>query len=107
MSGWIALAFAGAFEVVWGLGLKYSEGLSRFWPSIATLMALLLSFLCLGFSLQTVPFGTAYAIWCGLGAAGVAIAGVALFNEPAPLSRLAGPFLIISGVVGLKLVTTE
>ncbi len=107
MSGWIALAFAGVFEVVWALGLKYSDGFSRLGPTLLTLVASLLSFFCLGISLQTVPFGTAYAIWCGLGAAGVSIAGIALFNEPAQIPRLACLFLILAGVVGLKLVTPE
>jgi quaternary ammonium compound-resistance protein SugE len=103
VSGWIALAFAGAFEVVWALGLKYSDGFSRFWPSLGTLAALLLSFGFLGISLQTVPFGTAYAVWCGLGAAGVALAGIVLFGETATLVRLFCLFLIIAGTVGLKL----
>lgn len=107
MSGWVALAFAGAFEVVWALGLKYSDGFSRFWPSLGTLAALLLSFGFLAVSLQTVPFGTAYAVWCGLGAAGVAMAGIAFFGEPAAASRIACLLMIVAGTVGLKLMTPE
>ena len=80
-SAWVALLLAGALEVLWALGLKYSEGLTRFWPTVGTAVAILLSFSLLGFSLKSVPFGTAYAMWTGIGAAGAMITGMLLFED--------------------------
>ena len=104
-NAWIALLLAGALEVLWALGLKYSDGLTRFWPTVGTAVAILLSFSLLGLSLKAVPFGTAYAMWTGIGAAGAMITGMLLFEEPADLFRVACLVLIIAGMVGLKLAT--
>ena len=102
---WLSLLMAGALEIVWALGLKYSHGFTRFWPSVATLVAIAMSFALLGLSLRSVPFGTAYAVWTGIGAAGAAIAGVFLFGEPADVARVCCLVLIVAGTIGLKLVT--
>jgi len=102
---WFALLLAGLLEIVWALGLKYSVGFTRFWPSVATFVAIALSFGLLGLSLKSVPFGTAYAIWTGIGAAGAAIAGIMLFGEPANAARIGCLILIVAGTIGLKLAT--
>jgi quaternary ammonium compound-resistance protein SugE len=102
--GWIALLLAGLLEIAWALGLKYSEGLTRFWPSIAMLAAIAVSFGLLAVALKSVPFGTAYAVWTGIGAAGTMIIGMAAFGEPADAFRVICLLLIIAGVLGLKLV---
>jgi len=104
-NAWLSLLMAGLLEVGWALGLKYSDGFTKFWPSLGTLVAIAASFAFLSFALKSVPFGTAYAIWTGLGAAGTLIVGIVLFNEPADAARLGCVFLIVSGIVGLKLVT--
>lgn len=105
LSAWFALLLAGALEVAWALGLKYSDGLTRFWPSVGTGVAILLSFTLLGFSLKSVPFGTAYAVWTGIGAAGAMITGMVLFGESADALRIGCLALIVAGMVGLKFVT--
>lgn len=105
MNAWIALLLAGMLEVGWALGLKYSDGLTRFWPTAATGAAILLSFGLLGLSLKSVPFGTAYAVWTGMGAAGTIIVGMLMFGEPADVFRLGCLTLIFAGMVGLKLVS--
>jgi quaternary ammonium compound-resistance protein SugE len=102
---WSFLLLAGALEIIWALGLKYSHGFTRFWPSVLTIAAILLSFALLGLSLKSVPFGTAYAIWTGIGAAGAAIIGIFLFGESTDLARLVCLLLIVAGTVGLRLVT--
>lgn len=102
---WFSLVMAGALEIIWALGLKYSAGFTRFWPSVVTLVAIALSFALLGLSLKSVPFGTAYAVWTGIGAAGVAIAGIMLFGESYDPARLGCLILIIAGTIGLRLVT--
>ena len=104
---WFALLLAGLLEIVWALGLKYSAGFTRFWPSVATLVAIAASFGLLGLSLKSVPFGTAYAIWTGIGAAGAAIAGIVLFGESADAARVGCVILIVAGTVGLKLATPD
>ncbi len=100
---WILLAIAGVFEVGWAIGLKYTEGFTRFWPSIGTIAAMALSLFCLGLALRTLPVGTAYAVWTGIGAVGTAILGMILFGESAAAARLACIGLIVAGIVGLKL----
>jgi quaternary ammonium compound-resistance protein SugE len=100
---WLYLLIAGLFEVGWAIGLKYTEGFSRLWPSLATIVAMILSLGFLGLALKTLPVGTAYAIWTGVGAVGTAILGIYLFAEPANAMRLACIGLIVSGIVGLKL----
>jgi quaternary ammonium compound-resistance protein SugE len=102
---WFALLLAGFLEIVWALGLKYSAGFTRFWPSVATFIAIVFSFGLLGLSLKSVPFGTAYAIWTGIGAAGAAIAGIVLFGESADAARIGCLILIVAGTIGLKLAT--
>ena len=103
MSGWLALLAAGLLEIVWALGLKHSDGLTRFWPSVATVTAILLSFAMMSLALRSLPFGTAYAVWTGIGAAGSIIAGMILYSEPADPMRLVCLTLIVAGMIGLKL----
>ncbi|HEY6995909.1 MAG TPA: multidrug efflux SMR transporter [Xanthobacteraceae bacterium] len=106
MTAWFALLLAGLLEIAWALGLKYSDGLSRFWPSVAMVAAIAASFGLLAVALRSIPFGTAYAMWTGIGAAGTVIVGMAAFGEPADLFRLTCLALIIAGMVGLKLATS-
>jgi quaternary ammonium compound-resistance protein SugE len=101
---WFFLLMAGALEIIWALSMKYSAGFTRFWPSAVTLIAIALSFACLGWSLKSVPFGTAYAVWTGIGAAGAAVAGILLFNEPAGWERIVCMLLIVVGAIGLRFV---
>jgi len=105
MTAWVALLLAGLLEVGWALGLKYSDGFTRFWPTLAAVVAVALSFFLFSVSLKYLPFGTAYAIWAGFGACGVIVAGMVMFGEPADLLRLACLTLIVTGMVGLKLIT--
>ncbi len=102
MNAWFALILAGLMELTWPLGLKYSEGLTRLWPTVATGMAIALSFFLLGQAIRQIPFGTAYAIWTGIGAAGAAFIGMTIFEERTDIVRLTCLFLIIIGCVGLK-----
>lgn len=99
---WIVLLFAGLFEIVWAVGLKYTEGFSRLWPSVGTIAAMVISFYLLAYSLKTLPIGTAYAIWTGIGAVGTVIVGIYLFKEPATLVRLVCIGFIVMGILGLK-----
>lgn len=101
---WIVLFLAGLFEVGWTVGLKYSQGFTRFWPSVATVLAMAVSLALLGVALRTLPLGTAYAVWTGVGAIGAVIFGIVLFGEPAHLGRLACVGLIVTGIAGLKLL---
>ena len=102
---WPVLLVAGLFEVGWAIGLKYTEGFTRLVPSVLTLLAMLLSIVLLSLSLKSLPVGTAYAVWTGIGAVGTALLGIYLFGEPATAARLASVGLIVAGIVGLKLVT--
>lgn len=102
---WLTLFFAGLFEIGWAIGLKYTEGFSRFWPSLWTVVAMALSIVLLGLALKELPVGTAYAVWTGIGAIGTAALGIYLFGEPATAARLASIGLIVAGIVGLKFVT--
>lgn len=102
---WTYLFVAGLLEIVWAIGLKYTEGFSRLWPSAITVVAMALSVAFLGLAMKTLPVGTAYAIWTGIGAVGTVILGIVLFAEPATALRLACVALILSGIIGLKLVT--
>nr|WP_275692521.1 quaternary ammonium compound efflux SMR transporter SugE [Stenotrophomonas sp. Y6] len=95
---------AGLFEVVWAIGLKYTEGWTRLWPSLGTLAAMGVSFWCLSQSLKSIPIGTGYAIWTGIGAVGAAALGIVLFGDSASWPRLLCIGLIVSGVIGLKVV---
>ena len=102
---WLVLFVAGLFETGWAIGLKYTEGFSRFWPSVATLAAMLISVVLLGMAMRQLPVGTAYAVWTGIGAVGTVILGIALFGEPATAGRLACLGLIVAGIIGLKVVS--
>jgi len=102
---WIYLLVAGLFEVVWAIGLKYTEGWTRLWPSVGTLAAMVVSFWCLSQSLKSIPIGTGYAIWTGIGAVGAAALGILLFGDSASWPRLLCIGLIVSGVIGLKMVS--
>ncbi len=102
---WTILIVAGVCEIAWAVGLKYSDGFSRLWPSIATLLAMILSVVLLGVSLKSLPLGTAYAVWTGIGAVGTAICGILLFDEVRSTARLLCITMIVAGIVGLKLVT--
>ena len=103
--GWVYLFVAGGFEIVWVVGLRYSDGLTRLWPSVGTVAALSVSLVCLALALRAIPIGTAYAIWTGIGAVGTAMMGMLLFQEPRDVARLFFILLIIAGIVGLKLST--
>ncbi len=102
---WLAVVVAGVFEVAWAVGLKYTDGFTRLWPTVGTAAALVVSMALLGQAARTLPIGTAYAVWTGIGAAGTALLGLWLFDEPATAARLFCIGLIVAGVVGLKLVT--
>jgi quaternary ammonium compound-resistance protein SugE len=100
---WVILFIAGLFEVAWAVGLKYTDGFTRLWPTVATAVALLASMSLLGIALRTLPLGTAYAVWTGIGSVGTAVLGILLFREPATGMRLACIALIVLGIVGLKI----
>lgn len=102
---WIFLTVAGVLEIGWAVGLKYTVGFTRLVPSILTILAMIGSFACLAQALRTIPLGTAYAVWTGIGAVGTAILGIVLFSENAGLLRLLCIGLIVIGIVGLKLAT--
>src|ERR687890_695700 len=102
---WFYLLLAGLFEVSWAVGLKYTDGFSRLVPSIATVSAMGLSMVLLGLALRTLPLGTAYAIWTGIGTVGTAVLGMVLFREPATVMRLVCIGLIVTGIIGLKLAS--
>lgn len=102
---WIYLLLAGLFEIVWAIGLKYAEGFTRLWPSVVTVLAMIVSVVLLGLAAKELPIGTAYAIWTGIGAAGAAILGIVLFAEPVTALRIASISLIIAEVIGLKLAS--
>jgi quaternary ammonium compound-resistance protein SugE len=100
---WIVLVVAGLFEVCWAIGLKYTDGFSRLWPSVGTVAAMAASVVLLGWSMRSLPVGTAYAVWTGIGAVGTVLLGLVLFDEPATVARLGCVGLILAGIVGLKI----
>jgi len=100
---WFILFIAGLFEIGWAIGLKYTEGFSRLWPTLGTLLSMLLSVALLGIAMKTLPVGSAYAVWVGVGAIGTAILGMVLFDEPATLERILSLLCIFAGIVGLRL----
>ena len=102
---WTILVVAGLCEVGWAIGLKYTEGFTRFWPSAWTVLAMGLSIWLLAIAMKSLPVGTAYAVWVGIGAVGTVILGIILFKEPANAARIASIVLIVAGIVGLKLAT--
>lgn len=102
---WVILVVAGLFEIGWAMGLKYTEGFTRLWPSVGTLMAMTISLWLLGLAMKSLPVGTAYSVWVGVGAVGTVILGIVFLGEPANAGRLASVALIIAGIIGLKLAT--
>lgn len=104
---WVVLFVAGVLEIGWAVGLKYTEGFTRLWPSVATVSAMAVSLAMLGVAVRTLPLGTAYAIWTGIGTVGTVIVGMWLFGEPAAFMRLFCVFLILTGIIGLKLVSSH
>ena len=103
---WIILIIAGIFEVGWAIGLKYTEGFTRFLPTVWTVLSMIISLGLLGLALKTLPVGTAYSVWGGVGAIGTVIAGILLLGEPVSTARIISVVLILAGIVGLKLSTS-
>jgi quaternary ammonium compound-resistance protein SugE len=104
---WIILVVAGLLEIGWAVGLKYTEGFTRLLPSIGTILAMVVSMALLGVAVRTLPLGTAYAVWTGIGTVGTVVVGILVLGEPASFVRLFCVFLIVAGIVGLKLVTAQ
>jgi quaternary ammonium compound-resistance protein SugE len=102
---WAILVVAGLFEVGWAIGLKYTEGFTRLWPTVGTVIAMIISLGLLGIAMKSLPVGTSYAVWVGVGAVGTAILGIVLLGESASAGRLMSLALIVAGIVGLKLAT--
>ena len=102
---WLILFLAGLLEIAWAIGLKYSEGFTKLWPSFWTLVAMVASMVLLAIAMKSLPVGAAYAVWVGIGAVGTVILGIMLFNESADFWRLASVALIVAGIIGLKLAT--
>jgi quaternary ammonium compound-resistance protein SugE len=103
---WVLLVVAGLLEVGWAIGLKYTDGFTKPWPSIFTVAAMVISVLLLAIAMKSLPVGTSYAVWVGVGAVGTAILGIILFGEPATSGRLLSLGLIVAGIVGLKLASS-
>lgn len=104
---WIILFIAGLFEVAWAIGLKYSNGFTKLWPSIFTVVTMIISMGLLAYAVKHLPVGTAYAIWTGIGAVGTAVLGIILFGESKEVLRILFILLIVVGIIGLKFVTVE
>ena len=102
MKAWTWLALAGLLEIGWAVGLKYSNGFSRLWPSVFTVVGMMASFFLLTLALRTIPLGTAYAVWTGIGASGAALFGIIVLGESRELARLACLVMVVAGVIGLK-----
>ncbi len=102
---WLLLILAGLFEVGWAIGLKYTEGFTRVWPTVWTALSMLVSVVLLGLAVKSLPIGTAYSVWVGVGAVGTVILGIVLFGESASVARLFSVGLIVAGIVGLKLAS--
>lgn len=100
---WFIVIFAGLLEIVWAVGLRYTDGFTRLWPSVGTLLVMGVSFFLLSLAMRTLPTGTVYAVWVGIGAVGTVVVGVLFLGEPASLPRIASILLIILGIIGLKL----
>ncbi|GJQ23368.1 MAG: multidrug efflux SMR transporter [Planctomycetia bacterium] len=102
---WIILITAGVFEVVWAVGLKYSKGFTQFFPSVVTSFAMIISFVLLGIAVRSLPVGTSYAIWTGIGSVGTVLAGIFLFHEPRDWGRICCIIFILIGVAGLRILS--
>ena len=104
---WLLLVIAGLFEIGWAIGLKYTDGFSKLWPSVGTITAMIISVVLLSISMKSIPVGTAYAVWTGIGAAGTAILGMFLFGESRDVARILCILLIVCGVAGLKVFSGD
>jgi len=102
---WIILVIAGLFEVGWAIGLKYTEGFTRLWPTVGTVLSMIVSLWLLGVAMKSLPVGTAYSVWVGVGSVGTVVLGIVLLGESANAARLISVALIIAGIVGLKFAT--
>ena len=102
---WLILVLAGLFEIGWAIGLKYTDGFTRLWPTVGTVASMVVSLGLLGMAMKSLPVGTAYAVWVGGGAVGTAILGIVLLGEPANAGRMVSLALIVAGIVGLKLAS--
>lgn len=102
---WVILVVAGLFEVGWAIGLKYTEGFTRLWPTAWTVLAMVASLWLLGIAMRSLPVGTAYSVWVGVGSVGTVILGIALFGDPLDATRVVSVALIIAGIIGLRLAT--
>jgi quaternary ammonium compound-resistance protein SugE len=102
---WVVITVAGLFEIGWAIGLKYTEGFTRPWPTVGTVLSMIVSLWLLGMAMKSLPVGTAYAVWVGVGAVGTVVLGIVLLGESANAARLISVALIIAGIVGLKLAT--
>lgn len=102
---WVILTIAGIFEIGWAIGLKYTEGFTKFWPTVGTVLSMVVSLWLLGIAMKSLPVGTAYAVWVGVGAVGTVILGIVLLGEPANIARLVSVAFIVAGIIGLKLAT--
>jgi quaternary ammonium compound-resistance protein SugE len=102
---WTILVIAGLFEVGWAIGLKFTEGFSRLWPTVWTVLSMIISLWLLGIAMKSLPVGTAYSIWVGVGAVGTVVLGIVLLGEPVNVARIVSVALIVGGIVGLKLAT--
>ena len=102
---WVILTIAGIFEIGWAVGLKYTEGFTKLWPTVGTVLSMVISLGLLGMAMKSLPVGTAYAVWVGVGAVGTVILGIVLFGEPANTARIVSVALIVAGIIGLKLAT--
>jgi quaternary ammonium compound-resistance protein SugE len=105
-TNWVILIIAGLFEIFWAIGLKYTDGFTKLTPSILTILSMLVSIWLLSISLKTLPLGTAYAVWVGIGTVGTVIAGIILFNDSVNLLRIISIIFIILGIIGLKITTS-
>ncbi len=103
---WLILLIAGFLEVIWAIGLKYTDGFTKFWPSVATIAAMISSFVLLGIAMKTLPMGVAYSVWVGIGAVGAVLMGVLLFSESVSLLKIISVSLIVLGIIGLKISST-
>lgn len=104
---WLILAIAGLFETAWAIGLKYTDGFTRLWPTVWTVIAMIISVVMLGIAMRTLPVGTAYAVWTGIGTVGTVILGIYLFGDSADAGRLICVGLILTGIIGLKLLSPD
>jgi quaternary ammonium compound-resistance protein SugE len=102
---WLVLVLAGLFEIGWAIGLKYTDGFTKLWPTLGTVASMIVSLGLLGLAMKSLPVGTAYAVWVGVGAVGTAILGIVLLGEPANAGRMVSLGLIVAGIIGLKLAS--